>query len=103
MVERALPNARPVGLGPHQAEKLRRGPYPPRSPASLLPPAPTRALSRTLSGAPGNPGSEGEAANVPLGRFGEADEVAGAAIWLLSDAASFATGATLSVDGGFPA
>jgi NAD(P)-dependent dehydrogenase (short-subunit alcohol dehydrogenase family) len=37
----------------------------------------------------------------PLGRFGEADEVAGAAIWLVSDAASFTTGATLSVEGGF--
>jgi NAD(P)-dependent dehydrogenase (short-subunit alcohol dehydrogenase family) len=37
----------------------------------------------------------------PLGRFGDADEVAEAAIWLLSDAASFTTGATLSVDGGF--
>jgi NAD(P)-dependent dehydrogenase (short-subunit alcohol dehydrogenase family) len=37
----------------------------------------------------------------PLGRFGEADEVAEAAIWLLSDAASFTTGATLRVDGGF--
>jgi NAD(P)-dependent dehydrogenase (short-subunit alcohol dehydrogenase family) len=42
-----------------------------------------------------------EAANGPLGRFGEADEVAEAAIWLLSDAAPFTTGATLSVDGGF--
>jgi NAD(P)-dependent dehydrogenase (short-subunit alcohol dehydrogenase family) len=37
----------------------------------------------------------------PLGRFGEADEVAGAAIWLLSDAGPFTTGATLSVEGGF--
>ena len=39
----------------------------------------------------------------PLGRFAEADEVADAAIWLLSDAAPFTTGATLSVEGGFPA
>jgi NAD(P)-dependent dehydrogenase (short-subunit alcohol dehydrogenase family) len=37
----------------------------------------------------------------PLGRFGEAAEVAEAAVWLLSDAASFTTGATLNVDGGF--
>jgi NAD(P)-dependent dehydrogenase (short-subunit alcohol dehydrogenase family) len=37
----------------------------------------------------------------PLGRFGDAAEVAEAAIWLLSDAASFTTGATLRVDGGF--
>ena len=37
----------------------------------------------------------------PLGRFGTAAEVAEAAVWLLSDAASFTTGATLRVDGGF--
>ena len=37
----------------------------------------------------------------PAGRFGTADEVAEAAVWLLSDAASFTTGSTLRVDGGF--
>lgn len=37
----------------------------------------------------------------PLGRFGTGEEVAEAAVWLLSDAASFTTGATLRVDGGF--
>jgi NAD(P)-dependent dehydrogenase (short-subunit alcohol dehydrogenase family) len=37
----------------------------------------------------------------PMGRFGDAAEVAEAAIWLLSDAAAFTTGATLRVDGGF--
>jgi NAD(P)-dependent dehydrogenase (short-subunit alcohol dehydrogenase family) len=37
----------------------------------------------------------------PAGRFGRADEVAEAAVWLLSDASSFTTGATLTVDGGF--
>jgi NAD(P)-dependent dehydrogenase (short-subunit alcohol dehydrogenase family) len=37
----------------------------------------------------------------PAGRFGTAQEVAEAAVWLLSDAASFTTGATLRVDGGF--
>ena len=36
----------------------------------------------------------------PLGRFGQADEVAAAAMFLLSDAASFITGAALPVDGG---
>lgn len=37
----------------------------------------------------------------PLGRIGEADEVAHGAAWLLSDDASFVTGAFLTVDGGF--
>lgn len=37
----------------------------------------------------------------PLGRFGEAIEVAQGAAWLLSDAASFVTGASLNVDGGY--
>lgn len=37
----------------------------------------------------------------PIGRFGTAEEVAEAAVWLLSDAASFTTGTTLRVDGGF--
>ncbi len=37
----------------------------------------------------------------PMGRFGQANEVAGAAIYLASDAASFVTGQTLIIDGGF--
>ena len=37
----------------------------------------------------------------PAGRFGTAEEVAEAAVWLLSDASSFTTGTTLRVDGGF--
>jgi 2-dehydro-3-deoxy-D-gluconate 5-dehydrogenase len=39
----------------------------------------------------------------PAARWGEADEVAGAAVFLASDAASFVTGATLPVDGGYSA
>lgn len=38
---------------------------------------------------------------VPAGRFGTPEEVAQAAVWLSSDAASFVTGHTLVVDGGF--
>jgi NAD(P)-dependent dehydrogenase (short-subunit alcohol dehydrogenase family) len=37
----------------------------------------------------------------PLGRWGQPDEVAGAALFLASPAARFATGAILTVDGGF--
>lgn len=37
---------------------------------------------------------------VPLRRYGEADEVAGAALFLLSDAAAYVTGITLPVNGG---
>jgi NAD(P)-dependent dehydrogenase (short-subunit alcohol dehydrogenase family) len=37
----------------------------------------------------------------PIGRFGQPDEIAGAALYLASDAASFHTGQTLVVDGGF--
>ena len=37
---------------------------------------------------------------VPMGRAGRADEVAEAAVWLLSDAASYITGAILPVTGG---
>ncbi len=39
-------------------------------------------------------------ANVPLQRYGTADEIAGAALYLASDAAAYVTGAVLAVDGG---
>lgn len=37
----------------------------------------------------------------PVGRFGHADEVARAVVWLCSDAASFTTRHSLTVDGGY--
>ena len=37
----------------------------------------------------------------PMGRFGKTEELIGAAIYLSSDAASFVTGQTMVVDGGF--
>lgn len=39
-------------------------------------------------------------ASIPMGRYGETDEFARAAVFLLSGAASYVTGATLQVDGG---
>ncbi len=39
--------------------------------------------------------------HTPMGRFGEADELAGAAVFLASGAASFVTGSDIRVDGGF--
>ena len=37
---------------------------------------------------------------VPMGRFGEPDEIAGAAVFLASDDSTFVTGTELFVDGG---
>ncbi|MDC3960385.1 glucose 1-dehydrogenase [Polyangium jinanense] len=39
-------------------------------------------------------------ARTPIGRYGQPDEIAGAALYLASDAASFLTGQTIVVDGG---
>ncbi|MEU1159092.1 glucose 1-dehydrogenase [Streptomyces sp. NPDC005918] len=41
--------------------------------------------------------------NTPMGRVGEAHEIAGAVVFLLSEAASYVTGAELAVDGGWTA
>jgi NAD(P)-dependent dehydrogenase (short-subunit alcohol dehydrogenase family) len=39
--------------------------------------------------------------HTPMNRFGDADEIAGAAIYLISDSASYVTGETIIIDGGF--
>jgi NAD(P)-dependent dehydrogenase (short-subunit alcohol dehydrogenase family) len=41
--------------------------------------------------------------HIPMGRFGEATEIAKAALFLASDESSFTTGATFTVDGGITA
>jgi len=42
-------------------------------------------------------------ASQPIGRFGQADEVARTVLWLCSDASSFVTGQSIAVDGGYVA
>ena len=40
-------------------------------------------------------------AHTPMGRYGTPEELIGAVVWLLSDAARFVTGITVPIDGGF--
>ncbi len=49
----------------------------------------------------GTPRGEELHMRVPMGRFGKASELAGAAIFLASEAASYVTGEIVAVDGGF--
>jgi NAD(P)-dependent dehydrogenase (short-subunit alcohol dehydrogenase family) len=44
---------------------------------------------------------EAMVARAPIGRFGEAEEIAAAVVWLCTPAASFLIGHAMAVDGGF--
>lgn len=58
-------------------------------------------IATDIHGSSGNPSRVGYlATTVPLGRSGSAEEVSEAIVWLLSDAASYVTGAILPVSGG---
>jgi NAD(P)-dependent dehydrogenase (short-subunit alcohol dehydrogenase family) len=39
--------------------------------------------------------------SIPMGRVGRPEEIANAVLWLCNDAASYVTGQSISVDGGF--
>lgn len=60
-------------------------------------------IDTELLSAGGEQAREWAVRTVPMGRLGPPEEVAAAAIWLCSDAASFITGATLEIDGGLAA
>jgi NAD(P)-dependent dehydrogenase (short-subunit alcohol dehydrogenase family) len=49
----------------------------------------------------GTPRGEELHMRVPMGRFGKAEELVGAAVFLASDASSYVTGEIVAVDGGF--
>lgn len=55
-------------------------------------------LNRNLWGGPD--GGRSVVAGTPMGRWGKAEEMAGPAVYLASDASSYMTGQTLVVDGG---
>ena len=56
-----------------------------------------------LTNTDGSYTSRGDAVikQTPFKRFGNPDELAGALVWMLSDASKFVTGTTITVDGGF--
>lgn len=56
-------------------------------------------LNRTLIS--GTPRGEELVMRTPMGRFGEAKELAGTAVYLASEASAFVTGEIIAVDGGF--
>jgi NAD(P)-dependent dehydrogenase (short-subunit alcohol dehydrogenase family) len=60
-------------------------------------PVETGLLSRMVAG---HIALDDIAKAVPLGRISSPDEIAGAILWLASDAAAFVTGETLVIDGG---
>ena len=66
--------------------------------ASVAPGAILTPINRELIEDPDKRREQEE--QIPMGRLGEPEEIAGAVAWLASDEAGYVTGATLFVDGG---
>jgi NAD(P)-dependent dehydrogenase (short-subunit alcohol dehydrogenase family) len=64
-------------------------------------PGPVMTAQLKAGGAATPAGEERMRAAIPMGRIGEPHEIAGAVVFLSSDAASFMTGVYLPVDGGY--
>ena len=63
--------------------------------------APSMVRTQRIRALLDDPAFEASArARIPMGRLAETSDVAGAAVWLASDAASFVTGQVISVEGG---
>ena len=63
-------------------------------------PGPTETELFRASNPPGSAEEARYLSGVPLGRFGQPEEIAAAIVFLLSDSSGFMTGQTLFVDGG---
>lgn len=63
-------------------------------------PGPTETELFRANNPPGSEGEQRYLSGVPLGRFGQPEEIAAAIAFLLSDTSGFITGQTLFVDGG---
>ncbi len=49
----------------------------------------------------GEEAAQGVTQAIPMGRISTPEEIAGTVVWLCSDEASYITGHTLVIDGGF--
>lgn len=68
---------------------------------SVAPGAIATDMIDRFAGKEGSDGREQLAAQHPMGRLGQPEEIAAAVLYLASDAASYTTGVSLPVDGGF--
>lgn len=103
----ALSNAMRAGVVGY-AKSLSRDLAPKGVTVNVLAPGPhdTPAIERVIEFRTKHTGESYDEARkametgIPAGRFGKGEELAGLAIWLLSEKASFVTGQTVSHDGG---